>query len=901
MRKILYTFLVFVFISNGNIFSQSDFSELRIYSNSNPFIQRGNYYYHIEKYDSALFTYSIAYIFINGYHPLKERTNSGTQRKLSKSAQDYELDLKIAKVLYYLGEFTQSKNLLEKINESILQDKWIRGTYFYYMGLVNSKLYDYETSLLNYLKSLNIIKENIKDSINAIGLITCDIGNVYYNKGNYKEALEYYQISKELLLNQDKINRSKLSIITNNIGSIYFRMGDNNTAIKYYKDAIKMQQHCDIDYSDLSMYYNNIAGIYLMINELDSSEKYYNISLNIREKYIKNFNILIQSYNQLGQLYYFKKDYKKSLSLIHKAINYNTIDFNDTSLFSFPPQSSVIDYRLLCISMYYKAVALYGVYKNGGKKHADYLQAAYETFEYLFKYFEYLYINHANELNYGYFVSFNREVLNAAIDVFYYEKFLTNEEIVSLIQKGKSIYLYQSIIETEAKEFAKVPSKLISIEKKIRAELNQNNYSIQLIQNKSLELENSLLFASLINDRNKLTNQLDSLIRIFDEYYPDYYNLKYDFSTIPIKILQEKLTDSEALIEYHLTDSILYIVIVTRKTISIYDQRAENIEIEVHDNIRAIKFFNLEKERKTAKNLYCKLIEPVEEILRIERINKLIIIPDKILCSFPFETLIISNTGNGHIPKYLIIDYTVSYHFTSSLWCKNLYKNSSNLNKSDNVRLLAIAPIFNPEKGLNSDSFYQHLPNSEKEIEELEKLFTHSNINVHALYRKEATKQNFLDYANNYSLIHVASHGVYNQENPELSGIVFYNEILNSQSNLSNEFETNILYVDETYNLSLDADLVVLSACSTGEGKEVTGEGLLTLYRGLFYSGAQNIIFSLWNINDKQTSDLMITFYTYVLEGYSFSNALRNAKLTLLRNQKTALPIFWSNFILLGN
>lgn len=901
MRKTLYTFLVSVILSSGNIFGQSDFFELKINRITDPYVQLGNYYYDKAKYDSALITYSIAYILSNGHHPLKISVNSDSQKKLFKSAQASSLDLKIAKVLYYLGEFAQSKNILEKINESNLKDEWVKGIYYYYMGLVYSKLYDYETSLLNYLKSLNIIKDNVKDSLNVIGLITCDIGNVYYNKGNYNEALEYYQISKELLLNNDKISRSKLAIITNNIGSIYFRMGDNKTAIEYYKAAIKMQQHSNVDYSDLSMYYNNIAGIYLMINELDSSEKYYNISLNIREKYMQNLNMLIQSYNQLGQLYYFKKDYFKSLRLFQKAINCNTVDFSDTSAFSLPPQANVIDYRLMCISMYYKAVALYGVYKNGSNKCFEYLDAAYKTFLYLFKYFDYLYVNHANELNYEYFVSFNREVLNAAIDIFYDEKYLSNEEIVSLIQKGKSIYLYQSILETEAKEFAKVPSTLVSLEKKIRVELSQNNFNIQLIQNKSFELENSIKFASLINDRNKLTIKLDSLISIFHELYPDYYNLKYDFSTIPIGMLQEKLVDNEALIEYHFTDSILYIVIITQKTISICDQRSSNIEIEVNDNLRAIKFFNRDKEKIFGEHLYCRLIEPVEEILRIEKINKLIIIPDKILCSFPFETLIISNSDNDYLPNYLIIDYIVSYHFTSSLWYKNFYKTNSKINNSDIIRLFALAPIFNSDKEHIADNMYQHLPNSEKEIDKLEKLFADSNIDVYALYSRNATKQNFLDYAHNYSIIHIASHGFYNLEHPELSGIVFYNETLYPQSDLPDEIETNILYVDETYNLSLSADLVVLSACSTGEGKEVTGEGLLTLYRGLFYSGAKNIIYSLWNINDRQTSDFMITFYTYVLKGNSFSNALRQAKLTLLRNQKTTLPIFWSNFILLGN
>jgi CHAT domain-containing protein len=101
--------------------------------------------------------------------------------------------------------------------------------------------------------------------------------------------------------------------------------------------------------------------------------------------------------------------------------------------------------------------------------------------------------------------------------------------------------------------------------------------------------------------------------------------------------------------------------------------------------------------------------------------------------------------------------------------------------------------------------------------------------------------------------------------------------------------------------LNLDADLVVLSSCESGVGKLVKGEGLVALTRGFFYSGARNIVFSLWKVPDKHTSDLMTAFYACLLSGQDFSTAMRNAKLKMLSNPLSAFPAKWTGFVLLSS
>ena len=158
-----------------------------------------------------------------------------------------------------------------------------------------------------------------------------------------------------------------------------------------------------------------------------------------------------------------------------------------------------------------------------------------------------------------------------------------------------------------------------------------------------------------------------------------------------------------------------------------------------------------------------------------------------------------------------------------------------------------------------------------------------------------ATEENFKTGVGKYSFVHIATHGYINERHPQLSMLLF------SQPRDSTTKEDGVLYGAETYNLDLNIDLLVLSSCESGIGKLVKGEGIMAMTRGFFYSGATNIIFSLWKVYDRQTSDLMREFYRYVLTGETFSSSLRKAKLTMIADRRTAFPSKWSGFILVGN
>jgi CHAT domain-containing protein len=145
----------------------------------------------------------------------------------------------------------------------------------------------------------------------------------------------------------------------------------------------------------------------------------------------------------------------------------------------------------------------------------------------------------------------------------------------------------------------------------------------------------------------------------------------------------------------------------------------------------------------------------------------------------------------------------------------------------------------------------------------------------------------------NFRYVHFATHGFANSANPKLSGLLL--------AHGNDSGEDGILHLSEIYNMSLNADLVVLSACETGLGKIAEGEGLIGLTRGFLYAGAQNLLVSLWQINDAGTAQLMVEFYRNLLDGRSQAEALRAAKLTLRQNRaELAPPYYWAPFVLIG-
>ncbi len=146
-----------------------------------------------------------------------------------------------------------------------------------------------------------------------------------------------------------------------------------------------------------------------------------------------------------------------------------------------------------------------------------------------------------------------------------------------------------------------------------------------------------------------------------------------------------------------------------------------------------------------------------------------------------------------------------------------------------------------------------------------------------------------------YSILHFATHGFFDPKNPKQSGFVL------SMVDLTGRPQDGFITMQDVYRLHAPVDLVVLSACQTGLGKNVRGEGLIGLTRGFMYAGASSVVASLWRVDDEATAELMKQFYTNMLQiGMRPAEALRSAQNTLRQNPEWQSPHFWAGFVLQG-
>ena len=180
---------------------------------------------------------------------------------------------------------------------------------------------------------------------------------------------------------------------------------------------------------------------------------------------------------------------------------------------------------------------------------------------------------------------------------------------------------------------------------------------------------------------------------------------------------------------------------------------------------------------------------------------------------------------------------------------------------------------------------FRELPFSDVEVKAVAAEFSKQGLPSLTFTNESASEENFKQQAPLCSYLHVATHGFVNARDPGRSALLF------AQPSDTTGGEDGVLYAAEAYNLHLNADLVVLSSCESGVGRFVNGEGVYALMRGFMYSGARNIIYSLWQVMDNHTSELMKLFYEGVLSGSRFAKALQMAEIQMLSKRTNGLSV----------
>ena len=345
--------------------------------------------------------------------------------------------------------------------------------------------------------------------------------------------------------------------------------------------------------------------------------------------------------------------------------------------------------------------------------------------------------------------------------------------------------------------------------------------------------------------------------------------------------MQSTLASDELLISYFYGNQAIYTIVISNDSKQMSRiERTSSLEDEIigFHKMSSNPKSNIDSLSRISNRLYQKLLA---SYLTDASKKKVIIIPDGSLNYVPFDALNTSENGT----KFLVHDYAVSTINSVTLLNQLLGR------KSTSNSILAFAPKFNGEsiQGEELRSGLAPLPNNENEVKRILASFDGTS-----LFGDQASLSNFNTRVSKYNLLHLATHAVFDDTTPEYSYLAF----------TPKDSSDYVLYVSDIYNLKLDAELVVLSACETGLGKLRKGEGAISLSRAFFYSGAHSLVNTLWNIADNSSSEIMGSFYENLADGNSKDVALQQAKLAFLnKNKETALthPYYWSSFVIQGS
>lgn len=290
------------------------------------------------------------------------------------------------------------------------------------------------------------------------------------------------------------------------------------------------------------------------------------------------------------------------------------------------------------------------------------------------------------------------------------------------------------------------------------------------------------------------------------------------------------------------------------------------------------------------------LLAPVAHLLGTRK--KLLIVGDGVLLSIPFAALPIPGTGTPLVAEHEILSIP-----SASLLAVQRSKLSGRKPAAGTVAMIS-DPVFeasdprvavpgarSPGKGAR----FQRLPFSREEAESILDL-----VPPDRFFRAldfAANRQTVLSgELSRYRIVHMATHGVFDADRPELSGIVL------SQVDPQGRPQNGLLRAHEIYRLHLPAELVVVSACRSALGREIPGEGLVGLTRGFLYAGARRVLVSLWEVEDRATAELMRLFYREMLvAGRAPAAALRTAQIALRRQPEHEAPYYWAGFVLQGD
>lgn len=804
----------------------------------------------------------------------------------------------------------------------------------------------------NRLKSLEYAQKRVEYSRQlqdkfgeANGLNT--LGAAYLSLGKWQEALE--TLSESLVLRRETKNKRGEATTLSNIGQFYDMTGDLERSEGYQIQALQLFREIE-DVSGQAVSLNNTGRNAFDRGDFARALQNFQEAVRLGET-LRNQQYQTAYLNNLGKGYFAVGDVSKSLETLNIALvqtqktqdkvneaatlrNLGNIYLSQEKLTEAEASldKSLQIYRQIEDPLYLAETlfSLAKVKRKLGKleESQKYLEEALKLIE---SFRSSIRLNElrdslSNQLNDYY--SFYTELLmqrgsQESNNSFEKQAWLASE-------RGRARNLLNLLNESNANIYEGVDKNLLAQEKELYSLLNARLENLTRVlsgRNTAKQVE------ILRTEVEKIRSDYQIVQSKIRENNPRYASLTQP-QPVSIEELQNQVLDAKtALLSYTLGAEKSFLWLITKDNRQVFElpKRAvietkarENYELLTARN-RRIKFETADEKRNRIAKADSDLEKVSGELSRIllSRIENLIgdkrlfIVADGSLQYIPFAALKLKN-------RYLVeTNEIVNLPSASAL---SVLRRETLTRKSAPKTIAVLAdPVFDvrderftfariksasPKNTMatrnvedltrsirdfeNEELSILRLPFTRKEAQSISKFVPNQQRKVALDFA--ATRQLALsEEMNQYRIIHFATHGLLNNKNPELSGLVF--SLIDDNGNPLNGF----LRTDEVFNMKLSADLVVLSGCKTGLGKEIRGEGLIGLTRGFMYAGASRTMVSLWDVNDEATAELMGLFYQNLLgKKIKPAQALREAQLAFLKDKRFANPYFAMAFTIHG-
>ncbi len=820
----------------------------------------------------------------------------------------------------------EKQKALEYYNSALpileeLGDRRVQAITLVNVGLVHDSIGEKQKALKFYQRALPLLRAAHDRGGEAVTLN--NIGYLYDSIGEPQKALAYF--GQALLILQEIGDRRVEAITLNNIGYVYDALDDKQKALGYYNRALPVLRVIG-DRRMEAVTLNNIGLVKKAIGDNKQALDFFNQALDLRRVVGDRSGEAI-TLSDIGSVYALLAERQKALDLYKHALQLSRA-VEDRST-----EASVL-----------RRIAM--VESDRGE-----LAEARVNLEDALAIVEHLRTRIAGqELRGSYFASVH-EFFESYIDVLMLLHHLNPAEgyaalALQAAERARARTLLDSLAEARGNIRQGIAPELLDRERALQQKLDATAEK-QARFSKSNHTDEQAL--GLKNETERLLIQYQEVEAEIRSSSPRYAALTQPVP-LSLKEIQQQVLDSDTLLlEYALGDQKSYLWAVTPSAVKSFELPARG---EVEAATRRVY------ELLTARNKHVKFEKPDEQLARIAKADadfasasaelsqmllgpvasqlekkRLLIVSDGALNYLPFGALPSAFAGGISNSRPLIVDHEiVSLPSASAL---SVLRREL-MGRAPAAKTLAVVadPVFEKDdervKGTKTGQRRNAGPKRSIEMRSTSDLDTGESLRstrqsdsdevtqIHRLpfTRREADqilalvpgadRFKALDFDANrtiatspvlgqYRYVHFATHGFLNTSHPELSGIVL--SLVNRQGAEQDGF----LWAHEVYNLRLPAEMVVLSGCRTGLGKEIKSEGLVGLTRGFMYAGSARVLVSLWDIDDKASAELMAHLYKAILtEHMTPAAALRTAQLKVSNDKRWQAPYYWAAFVLQG-